>query len=123
GGGAERSGRVSPELRKRRAGLDRATGAHALGVNSHEIVRGRQDAEGRTTAKGTVPAVTIVVVEPRRQCLGALLRSGVRAPIGPLPQQGLNEALGLAIRARRVGPRAEMAHAGAATEAGDPAAR
>src|SRR5882724_13353886 len=70
-----------------------------LGVNCHEIVRGRQEADGRTTVKRAMAALPIVVVQPRGQGLGAGAGTGIGAPIGPLAQQGLDEALGLAVGA------------------------
>jgi hypothetical protein len=49
-------------------------------------------------------ATPIVVVQPPRQGGLPLERAGVGPPIGPLPQQALNEALGLAISPRGVRP-------------------
>src|SRR5512132_4612223 len=60
----------------------------------------------------------IVVVQPSEQRLGAVARSGIGAAVGPLAQQGLDEALGLAIGARSVRARPAVMHASAAAEAG-----
>jgi hypothetical protein len=64
-------------------------------------------------------ALPIVVVQPGRQRLSAVARAGVGAAIRPLAQEGLDEALGLAICPRGVGARAEMAHPDTATETGE----
>src|SRR5262245_4910231 len=50
----------------------------------------------------------IVVVQPVRQGGQALRRRPVRSDVRPLPHQRLDEALGLAVRTGRVGPRPEM---------------
>src|SRR5262249_26403709 len=56
-------------------------------------------------------ASAIVMLQPTRQHAGTICRTVVRSPVGPLAQRGLDEALGLAVRARRVGTCAAMAHA------------
>src|SRR5258707_11265892 len=60
----------------------------------------------------------IVVVQPGGQRLGAVARRGIGAAVGPLAQEGLDEALRFAVRARGVGPGAEVAHTSTAAEAG-----
>jgi hypothetical protein len=65
-------------------------------------------------------ALPIVVVQPGGQRLGAVPRAQVGPAVGPLAQEGLNEALGLAVGARGVGTGAEVADAGAPTEAREP---
>jgi hypothetical protein len=91
-----------------------------LGVNCQEIVRGHQATDGWSTAERPMAALPIVVVEPGRQRLGAVPRVRVGPAVGPLAQQGLDEALRLAIGARGVRAGAQMAHARTATEAGEP---
>jgi hypothetical protein len=61
----------------------------------------------------------IVVIELGGPRFGAVTRGGIGVAVGPLAQQGLDEVLGLAIRARGVGAGAEVAQAGAAGEAGE----
>src|SRR5262245_1572456 len=56
--------------------------------------------------------LNIVVVQPVRQGGETLRRGPVGPDVGPLPQQGLDEAFRLAVRPGRVGSRAEMSHAG-----------
>jgi hypothetical protein len=58
-----------------------------------------------------MPPVPIVVVQPGRQGGLPLQRTGVGATIGPLAQQGLNEALRLAVGPGRVGAGAPMGDA------------
>src|SRR5215469_16627903 len=91
-------------------------GARELAVNCHEIVRGHQATEGRSPVKRAMAALPIVVVEPDGQGLGPLSRTGVGATVRPLAQQGLDEALRLAVGPGRVGARAQMAQVPAATE-------
>src|SRR6266851_9370512 len=91
-----------------------------LAVNRQEIVRGHQGTDGWSTVEGAMAALPIVVIQPDGQGLGAVARARVGPAVRPLAQEGLDEALGLAIRARGVGARAEVAHAQAAAEAGKP---
>jgi|RhiMetdeSRZDD1v2_1073273.scaffolds.fasta_scaffold328997_2 hypothetical protein len=56
-------------------------------------------------------ANAIVVLEPTRQDAGAIGGAVVRPPVGPFAESGLDEAFGLAVRARRVGSRAAMDYA------------
>jgi hypothetical protein len=44
-----------------------------------------------------VRAVPVVVMEPVSERCGALLGGGVRLGVSPLPEAGLDEALGLAV--------------------------
>jgi hypothetical protein len=53
-------------------------------------------------------AMPVVAVEPRRQLCGALGRSRIGQRIGPFPQRGLDEALGLAVGPGRIGPGSEV---------------
>ena len=68
-------------------------------------------------------SVEIVAVEPAGQPRTAVQGRAIGLAVRPFPQQRLNEALGLAVRARRVGareevPRAEgLAHAGESVRA------
>src|SRR3712207_2899021 len=54
----------------------------------------------------------IVAVNPGLHGLGSLLGRGVRSPIGPFAQGCLDEALGLAIGARRIGLGADVLASG-----------
>jgi hypothetical protein len=58
-----------------------------------------------------VRASLVVVPHPRAQGGASVRRCLVRAGVGPLALERLNEALGLAIRAGRVRARAEVAEA------------
>src|SRR5258708_27305095 len=89
-----------------------------LALNCHEIVLGHQASDGRTTVERAMRARPIVVVQPGGQRLGAVARRGIGAAVGPLAQEGLDEALRFAVRARGVGPGAEVAHTSTAAEAG-----
>src|SRR5712691_2935723 len=64
-------------------------------------------------------AMPVVMVQPAVQGGTARGRAGVGAAIGPLAQQRLDEALRLAVGARRVGPGAEMAELGALAGRGE----
>jgi len=83
-------------------------------VVSQQIVT-RDDSADRWVAEATMAAMPIVVVQPTRQCAGALGRRVKRHAIGPLAQHGLDEALGFAVGAGRVGPRPPVQHALCAT--------
>ena len=61
----------------------------------------------------------VVAVQPVRQGRDALMRADVSARIAPLAQGGLDEALGLAVGARRVRPGAAMTQARRATGRGE----
>src|SRR5207248_4976683 len=50
----------------------------------------------------------IVVLEPGTQGPGSPPRAAVRADVGPLAQQRLDEAFGLAVGLRSIGPRTEV---------------
>src|SRR4029079_17436908 len=82
-----------------------------LAVNCQEVVRGHQVTHGRSTVKRAVATLPIVVVQPGGQRLGALSGAGIGAAVRPLAQQGLDKPLGLAVGARGIGPRTEVAHA------------
>src|SRR5215510_11907146 len=79
-----------------------------LGVKSHEVVRSQEAAHGRTTVETAMVAMPVVVVQPTDHSGAAHGRGRVGATIGPLPQERLDEALGLAIGARRVRPSARV---------------
>src|SRR5678816_3460416 len=98
----------------------RARGDPPLVVNCHEFVRGHQATHGWSTVERAMAALPVVVVEPRGQRLRAMARARVGSTVGPLAQQGLDEALGLAIGARGVRARAQVPHTRAVTEAGEP---
>src|SRR4029079_9878175 len=95
----------------------RASTVARLAVNCQEVVRGHQVTHVRSTVKRAVTTLPIVVVQPGGQRLGALSGAGIGAAVRPLAQQGLDKPLGLAVGARGIGPRTEVAHARAATEA------
>src|SRR6476469_106869 len=86
-----------------------------LDVKSHEITR-TQTTDGRVTVKTGMVPVPIVVVEPGRQRTSASRRAGIGSAVGPLAEQRLNEPLGLAVGARRVGPDPVMVQLVGATE-------
>ena len=56
-------------------------------------------------------SLVVVVAQPARQVGGAGVGAAVRQGVGPLAQQGLDEALGLAVGLGRVGPGADVAQA------------
>jgi hypothetical protein len=78
---------------------------HELGVKSQQIVPSDDSADGRLAVKRRVRPMPIVVVQPASQRGGAVRRGGVGDHVRPLAQQGLDEALGLAIGTRGVGSR------------------
>src|SRR5215510_15506619 len=59
----------------------------------------------------------IVETQVRAERGGAASRAGERVSIGPFTEQRLNEALGLAVGARRIGPRKPMPQLPRATDA------
>src|SRR5262245_65916710 len=85
-----------------------STSSYDLGVKSHEVVRSQEAAHGRTTVETAMVARPVVVVQPTDHSGAAHGRGRVGATIGPLPQERLDEALGLAIGARRVRPSARV---------------
>src|ERR1700687_1331473 len=72
-------------------------------VNCHEIVRGCQEADGRTTVRRARAALPTEGVKPGGQRLGTMARARIGATVSPLAQQGLDEVLGFAIVARGIG--------------------
>src|SRR5512146_416224 len=54
-------------------------------------------------------AMPVVLVQPREQVIGTLVRVGVGASIGPFAESGLDEAFGFAVGARGVGASAFVA--------------
>src|SRR5262245_52193295 len=85
-----------------------SAGIGGLDVKSHEVVRSQEAAHGRTTVETAMVAMPVVVVQPTDHSGAAHGRGRVGATIGPLPQERLDEALGLAIGARRVRPSARV---------------
>ena len=79
-----------------------------LAVKSYEVVRSQEAAYGRTAVETAMVAMPVVVVQPTDHSGAAHGRGRVGATIGPLPQERLDEALGLAIGARRVRPGARV---------------
>src|SRR6516165_838594 len=53
----------------------------------------------------------VVVTEPSGQGSTTLAGAGIGPNVGPLAQQGLDEALGLAIGLRSIGPGPQVSHA------------
>src|SRR5262245_64693921 len=56
-------------------------------------------------------SLAVVITHKRTKCAASVSRRRVRDRIRPFAQQRLDEALGLAIRPRRIGARAQMPHA------------
>src|SRR5690606_6034381 len=59
----------------------------------------------------------VVVVQPVHEGFGSLPGAGIGTGVGPLPQAGLHQALGLAVGAGRVRSGAQVAHAKPADQA------
>src|SRR3954454_5836007 len=87
--------------------------AAILGVRPGEVVPGQLRDAGcrRGVAEGAVGSSVVVVLEPDGQRSGSLLGAGVDGAVGPAAEERSDEALGLAVGARSVGPRAEVAQA------------
>src|SRR5213593_4374492 len=81
-----------------------------LAVNEHEVVTPREPAHGRLPTNARMGASAIVVLKPAGQHPGAIGGGVIRARVRPFTQQRLNEALGLAVGAGRVGTRAMGRH-------------
>jgi len=99
------------------AGAEEAVVKH-LAVKSQQIVLGDDPGDRRLALQGAVAAMPIVVVQPagkRRRPVG---RGDIRDGVGPLAEQGLDEALGLAIGAGRVGTREALGEAAGAAQGG-----
>lgn len=75
-----------------------------------------QSTDRRQIAKTSMRTVPVVLVKPWEEVQPTLLGSLVGAGIGPFPQSGLNEALGLAISPWCVGPCTTMSQTQAAAE-------
>src|SRR5512134_835663 len=58
--------------------------------------------------------VDVVEMGPARQSIGAVLRGGEGSGIGAFAQDGLDEAFGLAVGARRIGPGSQVFEPGIA---------
>jgi hypothetical protein len=80
-----------------------------LVVVSKEVVQSRDQGSGVDAGVG---AVVIVAVQPGVDGPAALARAGIGSGVGPFAQGSLDEALGLAVGARRVGLGAQVAQAG-----------
>src|SRR5512139_2098308 len=76
---------------------------NGLGVDEHEVVTTREPTERWAATDAAMRTSGIVMLEPAGQHAAAIERGVVRPPVGPLPQGGLDEAFGLAVRPRRVG--------------------
>src|SRR5256712_3156860 len=79
-----------------------------LAVSTHEVVAAREPTHGGLLPQSGMRSSAIVVLQPAGQHARAIGRRVVGAEIGPFAQQGLDEAFGLAVGARRVRPRATM---------------
>src|SRR3989454_4738053 len=80
----------------------------ALVVSTHEVVAAREPTHGGLLPQSGMRSSAIVVLQPAGQHARSIGRRVVGAEIGPFAQQGLDEAFGLAVGARRVRPRATM---------------
>ena len=60
----------------------------------------------------------VVLSQPKRQMLGAVIRRIITVRICPFPQRSLDEALSLAVGAWRIGPGPHMAQAQAFAQSG-----
>src|SRR5882672_11522727 len=77
-----------------------------------------QSADGWIAVETAMRPTAIVVQEPGLQRRGAHFRLGIGADIGPFPQQGLDEAFGLAVGLGPIGSGSQVAQAqGAASVA------
>jgi hypothetical protein len=76
-----------------------------LAVKPQEVVLGQSESADRRlriyTAVGPMP---VVLVQPDWKLVGAPVGCEIGFGLGPFPQRGLNEALGLAVGFGRVGP-------------------
>src|SRR5690242_3878317 len=86
-----------------------------LAVSPEEVVRLGEAGDRGLAAEGCVFAAMVVVVDPAVKGGGALCAGAVDRAVGPAPEQGADEALGLSVGLRAVGPRAEMSDARRAT--------
>jgi len=101
--------RLLTELQARTGELTRSVEQlTALGVKSHEVVRSQEAAHGWTAVETAMVAMPIVVVQPATQRGPTGGGGSVGPSIGPLAQQGLDEAFRLAVGPGRVGSDAEM---------------
>src|SRR4030095_3719678 len=80
-------------------------------VSAHEVVAAREPTHGWLLAQRRVWSSAIVVLQPAGQHAHAIGGRVIRTLIGPFAQQRLDEALGLAIGARSIGPRSAMGQA------------
>src|SRR5882672_11132591 len=84
--------------------------APGLAVNEHEVVFTREPIQRRLPTNPTVRTNCIVVLEPTGHHPRAIRGGVVRPLVRPFPEGGLNEALGFAVRPRRVRPRPAVDH-------------
>src|SRR5262245_32704323 len=75
------------------------------------LVPSAQSLDRRLLVEGAMGSVVIVVTEEGLERLCSLPRAGVGSSVGPLSENGLHEAFGLAVRAGRVGARPEVTEA------------
>ena len=69
-----------------------------LNVEAQEVVHGETEAsDGRFEFEGMVRAMPVVVVEENGELLKAISGMRIGVGVGPLPEGGLDEALGLAV--------------------------
>src|SRR2546425_12736011 len=81
---------------------------YGLVVSTQEVVAAREPTHGGLLPQSGMRSSAIVVLQPAGQHARSIGRRVVGAEIGPFAQQGLDEAFGLAVGARRVRPRATM---------------
>jgi hypothetical protein len=82
-----------------------------LGVTKQEVVPLWESTHGGLPVEAGMGACAIIVLQPPREDPPAIRRGVVGAPVGPLAQRRLDEALRFAVRAGRVGAGPAMEHA------------
>src|SRR5437764_6171080 len=80
----------------------------ALGVRPSHVVQLAEPSAGCSVAEGAVWSTPVIELEPAGQAGGALGARAVDRAVGPAAEQRADEALGFAVRARPVGPRAQV---------------
>src|SRR3954466_3123436 len=84
-----------------------------LGVRPGQVVPGQLREAGcrRVVAEGAVRSSVVVVAKPDGERGGALFGARVDGAVGPAAEERADEALGLPVRARPVGRRAQVGQA------------
>ena len=78
--------------------------AQRLGVNEHEVVPAWEATQRGLPVQAAMRTGRIVMLQPPGEHTRAIRGGVVRAPIGPLAERSLDEALGLAVSPRGAGP-------------------